>query len=91
MAGLNKDVPTSAERILAEKTTSAAMIMGWEKAIQKNAYENNILERELREILDKALKYDEKADPSGRIENIQDWASEKRGRSRLASPRLRAV
>ena len=80
---------TNPERELASKTTQDALIMGWDKAIQKNAYENHISERELGKILDKALAYQEKADPAGRIEGIEDWGNEKKGSSRLASPRRR--
>lgn len=77
------------KRQLAKVCTDAAMIMGWDKAIQKTAYENSVSEQEMRQILDDALDYEDKADPSGRIEGLQDWAHERRGSSVLASPRRR--
>lgn len=77
------------KRHLAKVCTDAAMLMGWDKAIQKTAYENNISEQEMRQILDDALDYEDKADPSGRIEGLQDWANEKRGSSVQAAPRHR--
>lgn len=53
---------------------------------------------DIRVILDKAAKYNDVADPSGRIDELDDWMKEKRGRSRQAgggklhklSPGLRA-
>jgi hypothetical protein len=60
-----------------------AMVAGWDKAIQEHAYQNRVSEDRVREILDEALDYDDKADPSGRIEGIEDWAREKRGNSTL--------
>lgn len=60
------------------------MISGWDKAIQRTAYENDISEQQMRRILDEALKYNEKADPSGRIDELNDWKNEKRGTSSLS-------
>jgi hypothetical protein len=70
-------------RELAAEVTEMAMVAGWDKAIQEHAYQNRVSEDRVREILDEALDYDDKADPSGRIEGIEDWAREKRGNSTL--------
>lgn len=59
--------------------------MGWERAIQKHAYENGILVREMEKILDEATSYNDKADPSGRIDELNDWKIQKKGRSNLAA------
>lgn len=83
------EIISNPERELAAKTVYDAMIMGWDRSIQKHAYEGGVFEHELRLILDKALEYQDKADPSGRIEGLEDWMHEKRGRSSLASPRRR--
>lgn len=77
------------KRLLAKECTDQAMLMGWDRAIQKTAYENNISEQEMRTILDEALDYEDKADPSGRIEGLQDWANERRGSSVQAAPKRR--
>lgn len=65
------------------------MLTGWDRAIQKTAYENNISEQEMRNILDQALEYEDKTSPSNKIEGLEDWRNEKRGSSELASPRRR--
>jgi hypothetical protein len=78
-------VITDPQRELAAETTEKAMICGWDKAIQTVAYGARISEDRLREILDEALEYQSKADPSGRISGLDDWAREKRGRSSLAA------
>jgi len=75
------------KRHLAKECTDQAMLTGWDRAIQKTAYESNISEQEMRDILDQALEYENKADPAGRIEGLQDWQHEKRGVSSLASPK----
>lgn len=77
---------TNPVRQIAKATTDDAMVMGWDQAIQKNAYENRVTESRIREMLDEALDYEDKADPSGRIEGLQDWMHEKRGNSTLAAP-----
>ncbi len=84
---MKRDVPSDEQRELVKKTASDAMVMGWDLAIQKHAYENRILEPELRRLLDQVSEYNDKADPSGRIHELNDWEIEKRGRSRLASSR----
>lgn len=83
------EVLANPKRHLAKKCTDQAMLVGWDRAVQKTAYENNISEQEMRTILDDALDYEDKADPSGRIEGLQDWKHEKKGLSMLASPRRR--
>jgi hypothetical protein len=76
-------IVSNPSREIANQVTEMAMVAGWDKAIQEHAYQNKVSEDRIREILDEALEYDDKADPSGRIENIQDWQREKRGRSTL--------
>ncbi len=76
---LDRDVPADEQRELA-----SAMVMGWDRAIQKHAYENRVPEDEVRRLLDQASEYNDKADPSGRIEELNDWEIQKRGRSTLA-------
>ena len=83
------EVITHPKRELAKECTDQAMLVGWERAIQKTAYENGVSEEEMRKILDEALEYEDKADPSGRIDGLEDWRHEKKGSSALASPRRR--
>lgn len=84
-AGQTTPVPADGQRELADKCAKDAMIMGWERAIQKHAYENGILVREMEKILDEATSYNDKADPSGRIDELNDWKIQKKGRSNLAA------
>lgn len=77
-------------RELAKCVTDTAMVCGWEKAIQEHAYQNRVSEDRIREILNEAIEYDEKADPSGRIEGIEDWKREKQGSSTLIARSARA-
>ncbi len=76
-------VITNPAREIAAKVTEMAMVAGWDKAIQENAYQNRVPEQRIREMLDEAYEYQDKADPSGRIEGLQDWQNEKRGNSTL--------
>lgn len=84
---LDREVPADGQRELADATAKDAMVMGWDQAIQKHAYENRIPEQELRRLLDQALEYNDKADPSGRIDELEDWKIQRRGRSALAPQR----
>ncbi len=76
-------VITNPAREVAQKVTEMAMVAGWDKAIQEHAYQNRVPEDRIREMLDEAYEYQDKADPSGRIEGLQDWQNEKRGNSTL--------
>lgn len=84
---VQREVPADPQRELADRTAKDAMVMGWPQAIQKHAYENRIPESELEQVLDEVLAYNDKADPSGVIPELEDWKHEKRGTSRLTSPR----
>ncbi len=77
------DIITNPQRELAKEVTDMAMVMGWQKAVQEGAYKNIISEVEMKKVLDEAVKYQDKADPSGRIDGIDDWGVERRGRSQL--------
>ena len=84
---LAREVPTDGQRHVANDVAKDAMVMGWDRSIQKHAYENRIPEDEVRRLLDEAVAYNDKADPPGRIQELEDWKVQKRGRSNLASPR----
>lgn len=86
------------EREVAYEVAKNAMVMGWDKAILNAAREFSVTTLEVKIILNKAAEYNSKADPSGRIPELEDWLNEKRGRSErsqssklhLLSPGLRA-
>lgn len=80
---LAREVPADGQRHVANDCAKDAMVMGWDRAIQKHAYENRISEDEIRRLLDQALDYNDKADPAGRIDELEDWRIQKRGRSDL--------
>jgi hypothetical protein len=81
----NLGIISNPGRELAAKVTERAMIAGWDRAIQDSAYENRVSEDRIRQLLDEALEYQDKADPSGRIEGLEDWKVEKQGSSELAA------
>lgn len=76
---------TDAERSLAKSVAQDAMIMGWTRAVQKRSTELGADEIMIRHLLDKVATYNDKADPSGRIHELEDWKVEKRERSERAS------
>ena len=86
------------EREVANEVAKDAMIMGWDKAIERAAREFSVSTLEIKVILNKASDYNAKADPSGRIAELDDWERQKRGRSdrsqssklHLLSPGLKA-
>jgi len=89
---------SSREREVANEVAKNAMISGWDKAIENASREFSVSTLEIKVILNKAAEYNKKADPSGRIHELEDWLKEKRGRSQrsqssrlhLLSPGLRA-
>lgn len=76
---------TDSERELAKKIGKDAMIMGWDHAIRRTGSELGAPELILRNLLNKVAEYNDKADPSGRIPELEDWKVEKRERSDRAS------
>jgi hypothetical protein len=76
---------TDAERTLAKAIGQDAMIMGWDRAIARKSVELGAPQLILRNLLNKVADYNDKADPSGRIAELQDWKVEKRERSDRAS------
>jgi hypothetical protein len=76
---------TDSERELAKKIGKDAMIMGWDAAIRRTGGELGAPELILRNLLNKVADYNDKADPSGRIHELEDWKVEKRERSDRAS------
>ena len=69
------EVISHAERELAAKVADRAMIGGWENAVKWAMREYDIPEYRVEQILDDAFEYNEKADPQGRIPELEDWAN----------------
>ena len=78
------DIPTDFERETAAEIAKQAAISGWKTAIEQKGKELEVSIWTLKELLDKVSKYNQKADPAGRIHELNDWENEKRGRSELA-------
>lgn len=76
---------TDAERSLAKAIGTDAMIMGWDKAISRKSVELDAPQLILRNLLNKVAEYNDKADPHGRIPEMEDWKTEKKERSDRAS------
>ena len=78
---------TDSERQLAKQVADRAMIAGWQKAISWAASEYGVGQNRIRQILNQTGKYNDKADPAGRIHELEDWEREKQDRSRLVPAR----
>lgn len=72
---------TDQERQLAKKISDLAMIAGWDQAIKSYGADYGISELQIRTLLKKAADYNDKADPSGRIHELEDYKQELRERS----------
>jgi hypothetical protein len=75
------------EREAAKHVADRAQIAGWERAISWAAAEWGVSQMDIRLMLDKAADYNEKADPSGRIHELEDWRRENQERGRLVGAR----
>lgn len=76
---------SDSERHLAKQVADDAMIMGWNVAIARHARMLGTNDLLIRQLLNKASDYNDKADPGGRIPELDDWKVEKRERSERAS------
>jgi hypothetical protein len=76
---------TNQEREVAKSVAQMAMIRGWETAIYSKARELGISPVSIAQTLNKVADYNDKADPGGRIHELDDWTVEKRERSNRAS------
>lgn len=88
---------TDAERELAAETARKAMISGWSKAIQDVSAEKGITPLALEGVLNAVSKDNSTRDPSSRIDELNDWETNKQRNSELKrnslhrlSPGLRA-
>lgn len=77
-------VLSKAEREVAAEIADMAMISGWDNAIKHARRKFDLEDHEVRNLLDDALDYNDKADPQGRIHELEDWAFERKGRSQRA-------
>ena len=77
------EVISNPEREFAAQIAWDAMIMGWEKAVTVNARLMQVSLHRVVDILDRAADYNDKADPQGRIHELEDWKLERQERSRL--------
>jgi hypothetical protein len=71
------------ERELAKDIADRAMVAGWETAIRHFASELAVDELRIRKLLNDALDYNDKADPAGRIGELEDWRQYKQRQSDL--------
>ncbi len=78
---------SDSERHQAKDVADLAMIRGWTLAIRSKAQELGVDELQVRDLLNRVAEYNDKADPAGRISELEDWKVEKRGRSELAPVR----
>jgi hypothetical protein len=91
------DATTDTEREIAAETARRAMLAGWDKAIRDVASEKGINPLAIEGILNKAAKENPNRDPSVRIDELNDWETQKMRNSSLKrnsldrlSPGLRA-
>lgn len=71
------DVLTDQEREFASEVANFAMMATWDKSIQTHARKSGMSEGQVILILDKAAKFNDSADPAGRIDALNDWKKHK--------------
>lgn len=88
---------TDAEREIAAEVARAAMVSGWTKAIQDMATQKGVPILSIEGILNKVSAENPHRDPSMRIDELNDWQTQKMRNSELKrnsldrlSPGLRA-
>lgn len=88
---------TEHEREIAAETARRAMIAGWNRAIQDTASEHGIDKLAIEGILNRASKENAHLDSSARIDELNDWETQKMKNSNIKrnsldrlSPGLRA-
>ena len=81
------EVVTDAERQFVKRIADQAMISSWDQAIGDAAREEGLTYEQVVLTLNRVSDYNDKADPSGRIEELEDWEKEKLGRSTRAASR----
>jgi hypothetical protein len=67
------------ERELAEQIANRAQIVGWDKAVGFFANEYKVKPLTMSLLLDSVAEYNDKADPSGRVEELEDYVGERDG------------
>ena len=82
-----ENILSDREREVAYDVAKNAMVMGWDRAIGVAASQYGVSQMDIRIMLDKASAYNAKADPAGRIAELDDWLKEKRGTERASSSR----
>jgi hypothetical protein len=67
------------ERELAQVIADRAQIVGWDEAINWAAREYNVRPLQMGLMMHVAADYNDQADPSGRIPELQDFQLEEQG------------
>ena len=65
------------ERELAHTIADRAQIVGWDQAIKWASGEYRVPQLQIALMLTQAANYNDKADPNGRIEELEDYENEK--------------
>jgi hypothetical protein len=71
------DILSDQEREFAEEVANFAMMASWDKSIQTHARKSGMSEGQVILILNKAAKFNDSADPKGRIDALNDWERHK--------------
>src|SRR6266496_1857610 len=78
-------VLTDAELNLVKEIANRAMIAGWENAIFMATRQSGISQIQVRDLLNRAVDFNNSADPHSRIPELANWEKERMGRSERAS------
>jgi hypothetical protein len=70
-------VPSDQEREFAKEVADYGVMAGWDKAIQRFARQSGMNERQIILILNTVSEYNQKADPKGRVDALNDWEKHK--------------
>ena len=72
-----ESVPSDQEREFAKEVADYGVMAGWDKALGRFARQSGMSESQIILILNRVSDYNDKADPKGRIDALNDWERHK--------------
>lgn len=72
-----EQVPTDQEREFVKEVADFGVMAGWDRSIQKHAQDSGLSEEQIILMLNRVADYNDKADPKGRIDALEDWKRHK--------------
>jgi hypothetical protein len=75
--------PESHEREIAAETAHHAMVAGWDKAIEIVGRKHGLKRFAMENVLNRVHKAQKGKDPAERLDELNDWETERNGKSQL--------